>query len=361
LAHRPPARARAARAAAFALAAGALAATSLAACGGAPAGGGGTGSAVRLITHGSFAASEAVLAQFEQQTGLALEILPADDAGAMVNQLILTKQAPLGDAVFGIDNTFASRAVAEGILEPYTSAAAGSEQGRYTAGLTAEAAGQLTAVDFSDVCVNADLRAVPNGAALTLDDLLQAEFQDQLVVENPATSSPGLSFMLATIAAKGEDGWLDYWRGLKANGVRVVSGWEEAYYTDFSGPSSAGARPLVVSYASSPPSEIPPGASQPATAAALGTCFRQVEYAGVLRGAANPEGARQAVDFLLSAAFQADLPNQMWVYPVKEGTALPPGWAEFAPLAPQPWTVAAADIAARREQWLAAFTDQILG
>ncbi|MDR2382013.1 MAG: thiamine ABC transporter substrate-binding protein, partial [Bifidobacteriaceae bacterium] len=298
-----------------------------------------------------------VLAQFTEQTGLELEILPSDDAGAMVNQLILTKEAPLGDAVFGIDNTFASRAVAEGILEPYTSPAAGADADTYAA----DNSGQLTAIDFSDVCVNADTRALPAGAELTLEDLIKPAYQDKLVVENPATSSPGLAFLLATIAALGEDGWLEYWRALKANGVKIVSGWDEAYYAEFSGPSSQGSRPLVVSYASSPPAEVPDAASPPPTAAALATCFRQVEYAGVLRGAANPEGARLAIDFLLSEAFQADLPSQMWVYPVKADTPLPDDWARFAPLATDPWTVPAADIAAHRDEWLTQFTDEILG
>jgi thiamine transport system substrate-binding protein len=315
------------------------------------------GGTVRLVTHGSVNLSDAVLAGFKAQTGLDLEVLPSDDAGAMVNQLILTKDAPLGDVVFGIDNTFASRAIAEGVLEPYQSAAAGPEQDEYTAGLD----GQLTAVDFSDVCVNADTRVIADGADLTFDDLVRPEFKDQLAVENPATSSPGLAFLLATIAAKGEDGWLDYWRALKANGVKIVSGWNEAYYDEFSGPSSSGQRPLAVSYASSPPSEIPQGASRPATAAALATCFRQVEYAGVLKGAANPEGAGKFIDFLLSDAVQANVPGEMWVYPVVAGTPLPDDWAIWAPLAPQPWSVPANDIAANRELWLADFNDQILG
>jgi thiamine transport system substrate-binding protein len=312
---------------------------------------------VRLVTHGSFNLSRAAVDQFEQQTGLQLEVLPSDDAGAMVNQLILTKDAPLGDAVFGIDNTFASRAIEEAILVPYTSPEAGAEQSEYTEGLE----GQLTAIDFSDVCLNADLRAVPEGKDLTWDDLVKPAHKDQLVAENPATSSPGLAFLLATIAAKGEDGYLDYWRELKDNGLKITSGWNEAYYDEFSGPSSAGTRPLVVSYASSPPSEIPDGADEPVTAAALKTCFRQVEYAGVLKGAANPDGAQKLVDFLLSDAVQADIPSQMWVYPVKPDAPLPEDWERWAPLAAEPWTLSPSAIAEGRERWLKDFNDQILG
>ncbi|MDR2378772.1 MAG: thiamine ABC transporter substrate-binding protein [Bifidobacteriaceae bacterium] len=343
------------------------AAVTLAACGqaGGSAGGNSAGAGqtataariVKLVTHGSFSLSDAALARFAEETGLELEILPADDAGAMVNQLILTKEAPLGDVVFGVDNTFASRAVAEDLFEPYSSPGAGPEQAEHAVGLE----GKLTAVDFSDVCLNADRRVIADAAGLTLDDLVKPEFKDRLVVENPATSSPGLAFLLTTIAARGEDGYLDYWRQLKDNGLKVVSGWNEAYYDEFSGPSSAGERPLVVSYASSPPSEIPADATEPATVAALETCFRQVEYAGVLKGAANPAGAREVVDFLLSDAVQADIPSQMWVYPVKPDTPLPEEWAKWAPLSARPWTLSPAEIAAGRERWIAEFTDQILG
>jgi thiamine transport system substrate-binding protein len=360
-----------------ALAAALLAAAALAlgACsGGAPAAGDGaspTGAAptgappdeagpVRLVTHDSFAVSEEVLAAFEQSSGLEVETIPAGDAGALVNQLVLTKDNPIGDVVFGVDNTFASRALAEEITVPHTSAAGGDEQEEYAA----DSSGRLTAVDYSDVCVNADKAYFADkGLALpaTLEDLAKPEYKDLLVVENPATASPGLAFLLATVGAFGEDGWKDYWARLKANGVKVVDGWTDAYYVDFSGPSSEGDRPLVVSYASSPPSEIAEGETEPATVALLDTCFRQVEYAGVLAGTPRPEAAGQLVDFLLSPEFQEDLPGQMWVYPVKADAALPPEWAQFAPLATKPFAVAPADITAGRDGWIGDWTAAVLG
>jgi thiamine transport system substrate-binding protein len=315
---------------------------------------------VRLVTHDSFAVSDDVLAAFTAQTGLSVEILPSDDAGTMVNQLILTKEAPIGDVVYGIDNSFASRAVTEGILQPYTSPAGGEEQ----ASLAAEDSGSLTAVDFSDVCVNLDHRYFTEASLaepVTLEDLARPEYAELLVVENPATSSPGLAFMLATIAAFGQDGWLEYWQQLVDGGVSVTNGWTEAYVNAFSGPSSTGSKPLVVSYASSPPSEIPEGESTPATGALLQTCFRQVEYAGLLTGAANPEGGRQLIDFFLSEAFQTDIPGQMWVYPASAKAQLPADWAAFAPLADEPWVLPAADIAEGRERWLREWNGTVLG
>ena len=322
---------------------------------GSPAGG-----SVVLVTHNSFALSEGLVEDFEAETGLDVELREGGDGGELVNQLVLTKDAPLGDAVFGIDTTFASRAVDEGVLEPYTPAAAGPEVERYAV----DEAGSLTAVDVGDVCLNVDHEwfaergiAEPTGLA----DLTDPAYRDLLVVTNPATSSPGLAFLLATIAELGEDGWVDYWAALRDNGVAVAAGWEDAYYVDFSGPSSEGERPIVLSYASSPPSEVPEGADVAPTGALLDTCFRQVEYAGVLAGAENPEGARLLVDWLLSAEVQADVPGSMYVYPVVEGVALPGSWEQFAPQPAEPLSLDPEVIAENREAWIQTWTDTVLG
>ncbi|MCU1431792.1 MAG: thiamine transporter substrate-binding protein, partial [Actinotalea sp.] len=285
---------------------------------------------VVLVTHDSFALPEELIAAFEADTGLTLEQRAPGDGGALVNQLILTKDAPLGDVVYGIDNTFASRAIAEGVLEPYTSPAAGADVERYAA----DDAGHLSAIDVGDVCLNVDHEwfaeaGVPEPT--TLADLTDPAYRDLLVVTNPATSSPGLAFLLATVEEFGEDGWVEYWAGLRDNGVKVVAGWSDAYYVDFSGPSSEGDRPIVLSYASSPPYEVPEGATEAPTGALLDTCFRQVEYAGVLAGAANPDGARQVVDWLLSTEVQTAIPESMYVYPVDTAVELPASWTEFAP------------------------------
>ena len=318
------------------------------------------GGTVRLITHDSFALSEDLVSQFETDTGITLEQVAPGDAGSMVNQLILTKDAPLGDVVFGIDNTFASRAVEEGVLEPYTSPVLPADAAQYAV----DEEGSLTPIDTGDVCVNADdTWFAEQGLAIpeSLEDLAEPEYRDLLVVENPATSSPGLAFLLATVGAFGEDGWTDYWAGLRDNGVQVAASWSDAYYVDFSGPSSEGDRPLVVSYSSSPPYEVPEGGDAAPTSALLDTCFRQVEYAGVLAGAANPAGAQQVIDWLLSPEVQADIPGSMYVYPVDTSVPLPEAWAQFAPQATAPFSVAPADIAANRDAWITAWTDTVIG
>ncbi|WP_149205143.1 thiamine ABC transporter substrate-binding protein [Actinotalea subterranea] len=318
------------------------------------------GGTVVLVTHDSFLLSDDLVAQFEADTGLTLETVAPGDGGALVNQLILTKDAPLGDVVYGIDNTFASRAIAEGVLEPYTSPAASDDVEQYAV----DDEGHLSAVDVGDVCINVDHEWFAQAGIpepVTLEDLTAPEYRDLLVVTNPATSSPGLAFALATVAAFGEDGWLDYWAALRDNGLKVVSGWSDAYYVDFSGPTSEGDRPLVLSYASSPPYEVAEGATEAPTGALLDTCFRQVEYAGVLAGAANPEGARQVVDWLLSPEVQADIPESMYVYPVDSGVTLPESWTTYAPQPEEPYTLDPETISENRDDWIQAWTDTVVG
>ncbi|NMR20071.1 thiamine ABC transporter substrate-binding protein [Cellulomonas fimi] len=321
---------------------------------------GGEAGTVVLVTHDSFAADPDLLAAFEAETGLTVELVAPGDGGALVNQLVLTKDAPLGDAVFGIDNSFASRAIDEGVVEPYTPADLPASAAQYAV----DDAGSLTPVDVGDVCVNVDHGwFAERGLAepVTLADLTKPEYRDLLVVQNPATSSPGLAFLLATVGAFGDAGWQDYWTALADNGVKVTEGWSDAYSVDFSGSSGDGPRPLVVSYASSPPFEVPEGAVDAPTGALLETCFRQVEYAGVLAGADNPEGAQRLVDLLVSAEFQATIPEQMYMYPVDAGVELPAAWAQFGPLAEKPFEVPAEDIAANRDAWIRTWTDLVIG
>lgn len=309
--------------------------------------GSGSPKTVTLVTHDSFAMSDSVRAAFERESGLKLRIVQLGDAGAMLNRAILTKDRPLGDVIFGVDNTFLSRALAGGIATPYTPKA-GAEIAAGTAGLDPSHA--FTPIDHGAVCVNADRawferRALP--IPRTLDDLVRPAYRGLLVTESPATSSPGLVFLLAIRARYGAAGVAGYLAKLKANGLRVDSGWEQAYTADFSGSTGKGAYPLVTSYGTSPPAEVGDAATLPAqspTVAIEGTCFDQVEFAGVLRGG-SAKPARALVDFLLSKTFQADLPEQMYVLPVVPGVALPPSFARFAlnparPLSLDPGTIA---------------------
>lgn len=338
------------------LTAGALA-LSLTACGGVSGGDSGADAAptesdtLTVLSHSSFTLPDDLKEKFEEETGYTVTYTAPGDAGALVNQLVLTKDSPLGDVVYGIDNTFASRANDEGVLAPYVSDAAPTAP--------ALAAPNLTPVDLGDVCINADTSwfaeqelPVPS----TLDDLTEPEYADLLVVSSPASSSPGLSFLIATVGAKGED-WLEYWRALDDNGLLVVSGWTDAYYTEFSGADGQGPRPLVLSYSTSPAFTVADG--QSTTEALLDTCFRQVEYAGVIRGAQNEVGAQKFIDFLLSPQVQAAIPENLYMYPAVADTPLPEEWEQFAPLSESPVEVSQEEIGAKRDTWIREWTAAI--
>jgi thiamine transport system substrate-binding protein len=355
----PPRRRNAARVASVASLGLALSACSLGGTTGGDspeedAAGGPENSQVVLATHESWNVPDEVLAEFTRETGYEVRVQASGDAGSLTNRLVLTKGSPIADAVYGVDNTFASRAVEEGVFEDHEPADAPASVEQFEMPDEAGAAA-LTPVDFGDVCVNvddvwfADEGIDPPSA---LDDLVDPTYEGLFVTPGATTSSPGLAFLLATIAEYGEDGWEDYWTDLMANDTRVTSGWTDAYTVDFTAGGGGGDRPIVLSYASSPPFTIPEDGEEPTTSALLDTCFRQVEYAGVLEGAENPEGAKALVDFMLSDSFQAALPENMYVFPVDDSVELPEVWARWAQTAEEPLQVAPREIAENRDAWL---------
>ncbi len=319
-------------------------------------------SEVVLVTHDSFAISPDVKKAFEQESGLRLRILKAGDAGEVLTRALLTAGDPEGDVLYGVDNNLLSRALLGDVLEPYDS----PELAKVDPALVLDPEHRALPIDRGDVCLNYDKGwYASRGIAppKTLSDLTLPRYHDQLVVENPATSTPGLAFMLATIAEFGED-WKEYWRALRANGVLVVDGWEAAYYSRFSGAAgSKGDRPLVVSYASSPPAEVIFAKPRPGTAPTgviEASCFRQVEFAGVLRGARNEDGARKLVDFLLSKRFQEDVPLQMFVFPARKDAELPPEFERFAIVPARPLELSPDEIEQNRESWVDTWTDTVV-
>jgi thiamine transport system substrate-binding protein len=324
------------------------------------------GPALRVMTHDSFSLSKEALAQFQQQCNCRVEFLKSGDTGLALNKAILSKGNPLADVFYGVDNTFLSRAVKEDICEPYASPALSGIPDE----LRLDPDNRLLPVDFGYVALNYDKAYFADNEIplpQTLRDLVNPAYKSLLVVENPATSSPGLAFLLATIAVFGEEGeytYLDFWHDLRDNDVLVTDGWETAYYEAFSH-SGQGDRPLVVSYATSPAAEVFFADPQPAESPTgnilpPGESFRQVEFVCVLKDAAQPELARRWVDFMLGEVFQADIPLQMWVYPARAGTPLPEVFAKHAEAPVEAAQLQPAQIETNRERWLQAWTDALL-
>lgn len=311
---------------------------------------------ITLLTHDSFALSEGVLEEFTEKTGVKVNIQMSRDAGTMLNQAILTMDNPIADVIYGVDNTFLSRAVSAGLFVPYT--AVGIDTVNILLRVEHDAA---TPINFGDVCINYDIEGlaalgVPPPA--TLDDLLLPQYEGLLVVQDPATSSPGLAFLMATIAAYpdgAEYDWQAYWTDLFANGVVVASDWSDAYYTRFS--RSGGAQPLVVSYASSPPAEVFfGGLSEAPTGVMTEGCFRQIEYAGILAGTEHESTARLFIDFLLSKTVQEDIPLNMFVFPANTEAVLPQVFVDFTTLPESPAVMAPGTIDENRKRWIQQWT-----
>ncbi len=314
-----------------------------------------------VMTHDSFAASEEVIRAFEQEHNVKVTFLASGDAGTALNKAILTKDAPLADVFYGVDNTFLSRALEAGIFEPYRSPLLTEIPTEFQ--LDPEF--RALPVDYGDVCINYDKAYfAEKGLPLpqTLEDLTRPEYKGLLVVENPATSSPGLAFLLVTVAHFGDPGYLEFWKALKKNGVIVAPDWETAYYTHFSASSGRGPHPMVVSYGSSPAAEVifaekPLEDAPTASLVGPGMCFRQIEFVGVLKGARNRALAQKFVDFMLSVRFQEDIPLQMFVFPVHPQARLPEAFVKYVQVPEQPVLMDPARIAAHRERWIRAWSE----
>jgi thiamine transport system substrate-binding protein len=316
-----------------------------------------------IMSHDSFNIGKELVAGFEQEHKVTLRFVKSGDAGTALVQAILAKDKPLADVFFGVDNTYLSRALAADIFVPYPSPLLTT----IPAALRLDAENRLLPVSYGDVCLNVDkLWFAKKGITPPADlaDLLKAEYKGLTVVQNPATSSPGLAFLLATIGRFGEDGYLSFWKGLRANEVKVAGGWKDAYYGNFTA-ASKGDRPIVVSYASSPAAAVhyaktPPSEAPTTAVTADRASFRQVEFIGILKGGKELELAKKFVDFMLSKPVQEDIPLQMWVFPANPQADLPDVFRRHAVIPQKPAEVAPEAIEKNRERWLEEWTDAML-
>lgn len=277
---------------------------------------------LRVITHSSFSLPKERIAEFEKQSGIKLSFIKGGDAGEMLNKLILTRANPVADVVYGIDNTLVAKANTAGVIEPTTTSVGKAVAEAVLPGMVAIDYGYVT-LNYDKAWFEKQKLALPK----TLDDLTKPAYKDLLVVQNPATSSPGLAFLLATIAGKGEQGAFAWWEKLRDNGVKVSKGWSEAYYTDFS--RNGGSRPIVVSYATSPAAEVfyskeKLEVSPTANLLLKGGVFLQVEGVARVKGGKEPKAAQAFIDFLRSEPVQKGLQTEMWMYPAVSGVAHDP-------------------------------------
>jgi thiamine transport system substrate-binding protein len=315
-----------------------------------------------VMTHDSFAASESVVAAFEAEYQVQVQFLEAGDTGTAVNKAVLSKQNPLADVFYGVDNTFLSRALEEDIFEPYQSPLLEDIDPSFQL----DPSYRALPIDFGDVCLNYQKSYFEENNLAppdSLEDMILPEYRDLLTVQNPATSSPGLAFLMTTVANFGEDGYLDYWQQLVENQVKIVNDWETAYYGEFS--QAGGPDPIVVSYSSSPPFEVlfseePLSDAPTAAVTTPGSCFRQVEFVGILKGTPNQELAEKWVDFMLSTTFQEDIPLNMYVFPVNANAQLDETFQKYLEIPDITADITPQQISQNREMWISEWTETVL-
>ena len=317
-----------------------------------------------IMTHDSFAISEPIIAAFEEENNIDVIFLPSGDAGSVLNRAILSKDAPIADVLYGIDNTYLSRALGEDLFETYDSPLLAKISDEFKLDILNRA----IPINYGDVCINYDknyFKEVDLALPTSLNDLAEPQYAGLLVVENPATSSPGLAFLLATIAEFGDAGYLKFWEDLKNNGVVVANDWETAYYTNFSGSAGRGAQPMVVSYGTSPAAEFifaedEITESPTASLVAENMCFRQIEFVGILKGSKNRVKAEKFIDYMLNVDFQEDIPLNMFVFPVNQEAMLQPIFSDHIQVPTAPAVLAADRIAEMRETWIEAWRELML-
>jgi thiamine transport system substrate-binding protein len=320
-------------------------------------------SSVTLLTHDSFVVSDSLKAKFESETGLTLNIVQAGDTGTVVASAVLSAGSPTADVIFGIDNSLLTRALTSEVFEPYKVTALSEIRAEL---LEDSQNGMVTPIDFGDVCINVDtafFEAKKLEAPTRLIDLLKPEYANQLVIQDPAASSPGLAFLVSMRQVFGS-GWKKQLQQLKDNGVKIAGSWSDAYFGEFTRGGGSGTFPLVNSYATSPVAEYVYAEGEKPTEVSTTSfendCFRQIEYAGILRGTQNRSNAEKLMEWLVSREFQSEIATNMFVYPSRSDIEIPAGFVKFGGKVKNPIELSASEISLNIAQWLREW-DEVMG
>lgn len=322
------------------------------------------GARVVVLDHGAFGyifgpAKE----RFEALTNGTLEHVAAQDTGDALNRAIREKDSPSFDVVYGLDNAYLGKAVSAGALRPYTPVTAQRVNASYVF-FGDEQPWPATPADHGYIAVNVDPRA-----GLAVEDLAGVgRHADRFVTQDPRTSSPGLGFLLATIATYGEGSvydWKDYWNDLFEGGATVTADWTTAYTAHFTGgygqwePGFSGTAALVTSYSTSPAYEVYYGnPERNRLVLAPEATFRQVETVALAAEPRDLAAAQAFIEFVLSDGFQDLHAEYNAVYPVVDGidVARVYGGVDPAPGSFEPAELDYATLSANVERWVREWT-----
>lgn len=256
---------------------------------------------------------------FESIYGEKVKFLSFGDAGKALSRILIEGKKTKADVILGLDQTLLLKAKRYGILMSYRPVNYGliKESLRpkdYTA----------TPFDYGSIAIVYNTKTVKDPPR-SFEDLLSPRFKRKIVVEDPRTSSTGLSFLLWTVAVYGDE-FADYWRKLKDNILTVTSGWDEAFEM-----LERGEADLMVSY-------LTDGAYSYyyyKSAKFLPTVmkegmFVQREYVGIVKYTKKPELAKRFVEIMLSSFVQKKIPLKQWMFPVTD-VKLPEVFQKYVP------------------------------
>ena len=255
-----------------------------------------------------------VFKRFKKKCGCKVKVVSQGDSGKVLNQVILEKSNPKADILIGLNNSELEKSFNYDLWEPYTS----KLLDQVPVDLRVDKKNRVTPFDYGFIAFVYDSYKL-NSPPKSLEDLINKKYRKKIVIQNPRTSSPGLSMMHWTISVFGEEGYLDYWKKLQPNLLTMTDGWSAAY-----GMFTKGEVPIVLSYSTSPAYHLEYEKTERYKAARfIEGHYRQIEFAGIIRGTKNIELAKGFIDFMLSEEFQSVIPLKNWMFPVVEHQPLP--------------------------------------
>ncbi|WP_099867366.1 thiamine ABC transporter substrate binding subunit [Pararhizobium haloflavum] len=253
---------------------------------------------------------------FESQCDCRLEWVAVADGVALLNRLLLEGDQAKAGVVLGLDTNLVVDAKQTGLFTPHEiDTTAVDVPGNWSDDT-------FVPYDYGHFAVVYDTEAIENPPT-SLKELVEGDPDEKIAIQDPRSSTPGLGLLLWMKSVYGEDA-VDAWADLKDRVLTVAPGWSEAYglFTD-------GEVPMVLSYTTSPAYHMIAEDTDRYQAAAFDEGhYLQIEVAGILKNAPDPELARDFLRFMITEDFQDAIPTSNWMMPAGPvSQALPDAFA----------------------------------
>lgn len=317
-----------------------------------------------IVTYDIIALSDDMLEEFTNNTGYEINMIRTDDAGGILENLLLTKEAPQADLALGLDNTYLQTALDNCLLGPHSANVPDLDP----LALTPYSGEMAVPFDQGYVCLNADIEALEeNNVSFpsTLEELTGEQWKGRTAFPSPTTSSPGRAFMTATIDYFERQATMDamtWWEAMADNDAIFTSGWTEAYETHYSGgygiwgEGHIGDAWLTVSYCHSPGVEAYYGGNYTISKAIDidYASFHQVEYAAKVNGGGSSSAVDAFIEYLLSDEVNKNMPENNLMYSVLDNEDMPEtdGYRYHSPIPSNPSEITAERIDVEMDGWL---------